>query len=165
MLLDFGLAAPLALDEARITATAATVGTPLYMSPEQARGEPLDARSDRHTLAAVVHEMLTGVPPFFDRNAATIYARLLGDTAPKLAEVAPDVALPAVDLELARARSTDRGHRHPDVRAFLAALGSAAATCAAWRSTASAGHAAARRLPREAGERAPDCGDASSITP
>ncbi len=92
------------------------------MSPEQARGEPLDARSDLHTLAAVLHEMLTGVPPFFDRNAATIYARLLEGSAPKLSDVAPDVAPAVVDAELGRALATDRAARHPDVRSFLAAI-------------------------------------------
>jgi len=131
VLLDFGLAAPLALDATRITASATAVGTPLYMSPEQARGEPLDARSDLHTLAAVLHEMLTGVPPFFDRNAATIYARLLGSAAPRLTDVAPDVAPATVDAELSRALATDRAARHPDVRAFLAALTAAAAARAA----------------------------------
>src|SRR6185437_1275139 len=71
VLLDFGLAKQLG-DESvsRLTQSGAAVGTPLYMSPEQARGEALDVRSDVYGLGAVVFEMVTGTPPFFDRTLA-----------------------------------------------------------------------------------------------
>jgi hypothetical protein len=66
--------------------------------------------------------MLTGVPPFFDRNAATIYARLLAGDAPRLSQVAPSVAPSQLDPELTRALAREPRDRHPDVRAFLTAL-------------------------------------------
>jgi serine/threonine-protein kinase len=64
---DFGLAKLLA--DADATSSGAVVGTPFYMSPEQCLGEPLDARSDVYSLAAMFYEMLAGKQPF---EAATV---------------------------------------------------------------------------------------------
>ncbi|MBK7395340.1 MAG: serine/threonine protein kinase [Myxococcales bacterium] len=118
VLLDFGLVRKLARDGEGLTADGAAVGTPLYMSPEQARGEPLDARSDLHALGAILHECLTGVPPFFDRTDAAIYARLLAGEVAPLDAPAP----PGLDVELRRALAPAARDRHADVRAFLDAI-------------------------------------------
>ena len=123
VLLDFGLAKP--LDEpaaSRITATGEAVGTPLYMSPEQARGEALDVRTDIYGLAAVVYEMLTGAPPFLEPTAALAYAKLLSEPCLPASRVAVQPVPEALDALLQAALSKDPEARPPDVAAFRAAL-------------------------------------------
>ena len=75
---DFGVA--MALERgggSRLTATGVVVGTPAYMSPEQAGGEELDARSDLYSAACVICELLCGEPPFASRSAQATMARRL----------------------------------------------------------------------------------------
>ncbi len=80
LLTDFGLAR--AVDDASLTRTGVIAGTPPYMSPEQARGELLDARSDLFSLGSVMYAMVTGRPPF---RAETSYGilRRITDTEPR----------------------------------------------------------------------------------
>ncbi|WP_106402236.1 protein kinase domain-containing protein [Actinocorallia populi] len=61
--MDFGIAKPVGRDTTRVTELGAAVGTPAYMSPEQARGEAVDERSDLYSAGCVLHELLTGRPP------------------------------------------------------------------------------------------------------
>ena len=77
MVADFGIALPVAGSSSeRLTERGLVVGTPEYMSPEQATGEQdLDARSDVYSLACVLYEMLAGTPPFTGTSAAAIIAR------------------------------------------------------------------------------------------
>jgi serine/threonine protein kinase len=77
---DFGLAR--AADDASLTRTGMIAGTPLFMSPEQARGEAVDHRSDLFSLGSVLYTICTGVPPF---RAETTYGvlRQITDTAPR----------------------------------------------------------------------------------
>ncbi len=77
-LTDFGLAR--AADDSRLTRTGLVAGTPLYMSPEQANGEELDARSDLFSLGVVLYELAAGEPPF---NGKTPLAVLKGVTEGK----------------------------------------------------------------------------------
>jgi outer membrane protein assembly factor BamB/predicted Ser/Thr protein kinase len=74
VLIDFGLAQT--AEDSLLTSDGALLGTPHYMSPEQARGLPADARSDQYALAAVAYEMLTGTPPFSGRSAAIIHGHI-----------------------------------------------------------------------------------------
>jgi serine/threonine protein kinase len=120
VLLDFGLAKPLDATASRVTATGAAAGTPLYMPPEQARGEPVDVRADVYGLAAVLFEMVTGAPPFHDVNLATVYARLLGEPAPAPSRLAP--CPPALDTIMARALAKVPSERFPDVASFIGAI-------------------------------------------
>ncbi len=123
VLLDFGLVKTTAeVAVSRITMTGAALGTPLYMSPEQARGEPLDERSDVYALGAVLFEMLTGAPPFFDRTIAAVYARLLAELPPAASSLAPKPCPPAVDVLLAKTLAKEKAERPPSARAFADAL-------------------------------------------
>ncbi|NOX56913.1 MAG: serine/threonine protein kinase [Planctomycetes bacterium] len=86
---DFGLAR--AADDASLTRTGVIAGTPQFMSPEQARGEVVDARSDLFSLGSVIYAMCTGRPPF---RAETSYGvlRRITDTEPRpIREINPDI--------------------------------------------------------------------------
>lgn len=123
VLLDFGLVKP--TDEAavsRITMTGMALGTPLYMSPEQARGEPLDVRSDVYALGAVLFEMLTGAPPFFERTIAAVYRRLLSEPAPSVSSVSARPCPPGVDRLLSSVLAKEKDARPPTARAFADGL-------------------------------------------
>jgi Tol biopolymer transport system component len=90
---DFGIA--IAVSHAagdRITQTGFSVGTPQYMSPEQAAAErEIDGRSDQYSLASVLYEMLAGEPPFTGPNAGALMARMMSEPAPDLTRRRPSV--------------------------------------------------------------------------
>lgn len=116
VLLDFGLAKPLEpTNTPRVTASGAAVGTPLYMSPEQARGDEVDARTDVYGLGAVLYEMVTGAPPFFDRTLAGAYARLLTEPAPSVHGLSPHPMPPALDGLIAWLLAKRPAERCPSV--------------------------------------------------
>ncbi|MGY6587977.1 MAG: SUMF1/EgtB/PvdO family nonheme iron enzyme [Wenzhouxiangella sp.] len=85
VLTDFGVARA-AGTGTRLTGTGLSIGTPHYMSPEQARGDDVDARSDLYALGIVFHEMLTGQVPFDARDSLAIGIKHLQDPIPKLPE-------------------------------------------------------------------------------
>jgi hypothetical protein len=80
---DFGLAR-VKVENTELTSRGLTVGTPTYMSPEQVRGEELDARSDLFALGCVIYAMLTGHSPFHGRSALDIARRIDGYEPPYL---------------------------------------------------------------------------------
>lgn len=87
MLTDFGLAR--AIDDASITRTGIIAGTPQYMSPEQARGEAIDSRSDLFSLGSVLYTLATGRPPFRAESTYAILRRLTDESPRPLRETAP----------------------------------------------------------------------------
>jgi serine/threonine-protein kinase len=93
LICDFGIAR--AIVEAggeHLSSSGLIIGTPAYMSPEQARGESeLDGRSDIYSLACVVHEMLIGEPPFTGRSAQAVMAKHIGERPPSLKVVRPEI--------------------------------------------------------------------------
>ena len=103
---DFGIA--LAVSNAggeRITQTGLSLGTPHYMSPEQAAGDrAVDARTDQYALAALTYEMLTGEPPHTGATAQVIIARLMTETPRSITSARPAVAQ-GVDAAVQRALS------------------------------------------------------------
>ncbi|MEZ0364950.1 Stk1 family PASTA domain-containing Ser/Thr kinase [Mycobacterium sp. pUA109] len=81
--MDFGIARALADSGNSVTQTAAVIGTAQYLSPEQARGESVDARSDVYSLGCVLYEILTGEPPFIgDSPVAVAYQHVREDPTP-----------------------------------------------------------------------------------
>jgi serine/threonine-protein kinase len=124
---DFGIARAIsaAAGPGVVTRTNLAVGTPRYMSPEQAAGRPVDGRSDIFSLACVLHELLTGEPPetACDAQAATT-GRLAG--LPTRHRLSLEQATPQVRRALARALAQAPEHRFPTAGAFAQALGSCA---------------------------------------
>ena len=98
--LDFGIAKMIDPDGQSpmnvVETQAGTVfGTPRYMSPEQAQGKTLDARSDLYSLAVILYQMLTGRPPFTDNDAVVVMARHIKSIPKRLNEAAPEAMLAA----------------------------------------------------------------------
>lgn len=87
-LLDFGLVRQ---RESELTQVGALLGTPQYISPEQARGEPIDHRSDLYSVGVVIYEMLTGHPPHRENNAARQLAAVVAKCPKPLSEFRSDV--------------------------------------------------------------------------
>jgi serine/threonine-protein kinase len=93
--MDFGIARALASGASTMTQTSAVIGTAQYLSPEQARGEPVDARSDVYSTGCVLFELLTGHPPFVGDNPVSVaYQHVREDPKPPSMsnrDVSPDV--------------------------------------------------------------------------
>ena len=81
---DFGIARALEGAGEQLTSTGVSIGTPAYMSPEQAAGEHVDERSDIYSLGCVLYEMLAGEPPFTGPTAQAIVAKRFANTAPDI---------------------------------------------------------------------------------
>jgi eukaryotic-like serine/threonine-protein kinase len=126
---DFGIA--LAVAQAggeRVTQTGISLGTPHYMSPEQAAGDrEVDARSDQYALAALAYEMLVGEPPHTGATAQVIIARLMTDTPRSITSVRPAVPK-GIDADVRRALSKTPADRFPSCGDFARALASHVAT-------------------------------------
>src|SRR5262249_10964096 len=99
-LTDFGLAR--AADDARLTQSGVAAGTPLYMSPEQARGETVDHRSDLFSLGSVLYTLATGFPPFRAGSTIGVLNRITNDAPRPIRETIPDFppALEAIIMQL-----------------------------------------------------------------
>ena len=120
---DFGLlkqARQLASD---LTPQSGIVGTPLYMSPEQALGEPLDERSDVFSLGTAFFYILSGRLPFQGSTATAVLVQIAQLDAPKLVEVAPNVPLP-MSVIISRMMARQREARYQDVSVILEDLAS-----------------------------------------
>jgi eukaryotic-like serine/threonine-protein kinase len=130
---DFGIARAVAsAGDEKLTQTGVTLGTPKYMSPEQAAADKrIDGRSDVYSLACVLYEMLAGQPPFVGPNAQAIIARHALDTAPPLTIVRP--AMPkSLEMVVMKALSKVPADRFATASDFAAALRSPATATATW---------------------------------
>ncbi|HEY7314413.1 MAG TPA: serine/threonine-protein kinase [Gemmataceae bacterium] len=87
---DFGLAR--AADDASLTRSNVIAGTPMYMAPEQARGEAVDARADLFSLGSVLYAACTGRPPFRASSAVAVLHRICTVEPPPLRELNPDIS-------------------------------------------------------------------------
>jgi len=104
-----------------LTTPGSTVGTAAYMSPEQAKGEPLDARTDLFSLGSVLYEMATAQPAFGGRSTAEVFAALLMKDPPPVSSLNP--AMPrALDPIVAKLLAKDREQRYGSAEELLAGL-------------------------------------------
>ncbi|MGJ7903889.1 serine/threonine-protein kinase, partial [Lysobacter sp. 1R34A] len=116
---DFGVARSLA--SSGLTQSGAVIGTPDYLSPEQARGEALDARSDLYALGLILYEMLTGKLPFAGGTVSEVLAQRLLRTPPPVTSLRAE--LPAWIARLVdKLLRPQPAHRFKDAAAVIAAL-------------------------------------------
>ncbi|MCL2824496.1 MAG: serine/threonine protein kinase, partial [Polyangiaceae bacterium] len=121
-LLDFGIAK--SMDQATdlaLTRQGMVVGTPLYMAPEQARGEQLDHRVDIYACGLLLFEMLTARRPFQAKNFSALMAQVLAVAPPDPRDFRPATPSGLAKI-VAKALAKDRRDRFSDARAFLTAL-------------------------------------------
>ncbi len=123
---DFGIAKAVGEPDAGITNTGASVGSPLYMAPEQGRGGGLTGAADQYALAATLYEALGGRPPFENGTPLEILLRKSSDRPPDIRQRRPDLPA-AAGRALMRGLAREPGRRHSSctalVDAFDAGLG------------------------------------------
>jgi hypothetical protein len=107
-LTDFGLAR--AADDASLTQSGTVAGTPLYMAPEQARGEALDHRADLFSFGSVLYVMCTGRPPFRATGTMAILKRVCDDTPRPIREIIPETPVWLCEL-IGRLHAKDPAQR------------------------------------------------------
>jgi serine/threonine-protein kinase len=109
--MDFGIARAVSDSAATMTSTAAVIGTAQYLSPEQARGEGVDARSDVYSVGCLLYELVTGTPPFTgDSPVAVAYQHVRED--PKLPSSINREVPPELDAILLKAMSKNPANRY-----------------------------------------------------
>jgi serine/threonine-protein kinase len=124
--MDFGIARALASGASTMTQTSAVIGTAQYLSPEQARGESVDARSDVYATGCVIYELLCGHPPFVGDNPVSVaYQHVREDPRPASASN-PDVT-PAIDAIVLKALAKNPANRYQSAGEMRADLLRAAA--------------------------------------
>jgi eukaryotic-like serine/threonine-protein kinase len=119
--MDFGIARAMSDAQATMTQTAQVIGTAQYLSPEQARGERVDARSDLYSAGCLLYELLTGRPPFTgDSPVAIAYQHVRENPVPP-SRVDPDVPVwaDAIVLKAMAKSPADRYQTAADMRADL----------------------------------------------
>ena len=119
---DFGIAQAVdAAGASRLTATGVVIGTPSYMSPEQATGAALDGRSDLYSLGCVLYEMLAGAPPHSGPTAPAIIARRLTEPPPSI-RTTRDQVPEAIDRAISTAMALNPDERFATAAEFIEAL-------------------------------------------
>ena len=109
--MDFGIARAIADASSTMTATAAVVGTAQYLSPEQARGEQVDARSDIYSTGCLLFELLTGRPPFQGDSPVSVAYQHVREEPPTPSSIEPEVA-PEIDAIVGKALAKKTAERY-----------------------------------------------------
>jgi eukaryotic-like serine/threonine-protein kinase len=144
---DFGLARAIySAANRRLTTAGLTVGSPRYISPEQASGGDTDVRTDLYSLGCVLFEMLTGRPPFEAEALPELLTQHLVAAPPHLQTLRPSVP-PHVAAAVDRSLLKNPGERFPDAQSFVKALGSAGEGGKASGDVRLGGNDARRRVP------------------
>ena len=119
--MDFGIARAIADSQATMTQTNAVVGTAQYLSPEQAQGKPVDARSDLYSTGVLLFELLTGKPPFTGDSAVAVAYQHVQTLPPLPSSIAPDI--PAeMDRVVMKALAKNPDDRYSSAAAMKADL-------------------------------------------
>ncbi|MGC5331716.1 Stk1 family PASTA domain-containing Ser/Thr kinase [Micromonospora sp. DT62] len=124
--MDFGIARALASGATTMTQTSAVIGTAQYLSPEQARGEAVDARSDVYAGGCVLFELVCGHPPFVGDSPVSVAYQHVREAPPTPSDINPDVN-PAVDAIVLKALSKNPLNRYQSAGEMRADLLRAAA--------------------------------------
>ncbi len=119
-LTDFGIAKILESASTRLTQTDAIMGTPAYISPEQAQSRPVDQRSDIYSLGIILYEMVTGSVPFVADTPLAIILKHVSDPLPLPSVVKPDVSA-AIEQVILKALAKDPKDRFATTAEFVAA--------------------------------------------
>ncbi len=122
--LDFGIAKETGakpLVESEATTTGQLLGSPLYLSPEHARGQPVDQRTDLWAVAVILFRALTGTRPFDADDMGDLIVRICMDPIPSVAALRPEID-GGIDAFFERALSRDIDHRYPDAEQFSKAF-------------------------------------------
>jgi serine/threonine-protein kinase len=124
--MDFGIARAISDSSATVAQTTAILGTASYFSPEQAKGESVDARTDLYSTGIVLFEMLTGRPPFRGDTPVAVAYQHVSETPEAPSRINHKVS-PALDLVVRRALSKDRFDRYQTAAEFRSDVESAGA--------------------------------------
>ncbi len=109
--MDFGIARAITASTATMTQTAAVIGTAQYLSPEQARGEHVDARSDVYSTGCLVYELLTHRPPFTGDSPVAVAYQHVREDPPLPSSLNPDID-PATEAVVMKAMAKNPGNRY-----------------------------------------------------
>jgi beta-lactam-binding protein with PASTA domain/predicted Ser/Thr protein kinase len=109
--MDFGIARAVADNAATVTQTAAVIGTAQYLSPEQARGENVDARSDVYSTGVLLFELITGHPPFTGDSPVAVAYQHVRENPPPPSTINPDVP-PELDAIVLKAMAKNPANRY-----------------------------------------------------
>jgi serine/threonine-protein kinase len=115
--MDFGIARAVSDNSATQAATAGIVGTAQYFSPEQARGETVDARTDLYSTGVILYELLAGRPPFKGESAVSVAYQHVSELAPNPSDFNPQVT-PELNAVVMRAMAKDRDERFQSAEEF-----------------------------------------------
>ncbi len=117
---DFGLAR--ATDDASLTQSGLIAGTPMFMAPEQAKGQPLDHRADLFSLGSVLYTMASGRPPFRAPNTIAVLKRLCEDTPRPIPEIIPETPQWLCNI-ISKLHEKDPGDRYQSATEVAQVLG------------------------------------------
>jgi serine/threonine protein kinase len=130
-ILDFGIAklrddahpeenTGILTNDAKLTQHGVTIGTPTYIAPEQAYGQPIDGRADLYALSVMLYEMITGFPPFDADEVGTLLRMHVSHEVPPFEEMAPGVEVPdAVEKLILRGLAKRPDDRTPSAKAYI----------------------------------------------
>ena len=128
--LDFGMARLLQGGPGTpLTRKGAVFGTPEYMPPEQAMGQPVDARADQYAFGVMVFEMIAGTRPFKAKSPLEMLQKQIREAPPKLRELAPGTPA-GIEAAVERMMAKKPDDRFPDIATAAAALAEAGASVA-----------------------------------